>query len=233
MVYVMSDLHGTSPENVKYALEMLRFSENDYCYVLGDVIDRGSNSVELLLWLMSRPNIKFILGNHEGMLLSCDFLFETITDESIDNLSEDDIGSLSQWQDNGGDVTIEQLSKIDKKTLSDILEYIRSAPLYDTVRVNGRDFLLTHSGLGNFSPDKSLDEYSTYELLWMRPKITDRYYSDIMTVFGHSPTALYSSEYKGKVIYTDTWIDIDIGIRYSKKFAVLCLDDLKAYYFNA
>ena len=62
-------------------------------------------------------------------------------------------------------------------------------------------------------------------------KIADRFFEDgTITVFGHTPTMSYSDEYKGKPIFTDTWINIDAGAAYGEKPAVLRLDDLKVFY---
>ena len=88
MVYVTSDLHGYPLAEFKELLAKANFSDNDYCFVLGDVIDRGPESTELLRWMMMQQNVELIMGNHEAMLLACSFLFDEITDESLDNLSD-------------------------------------------------------------------------------------------------------------------------------------------------
>ena len=40
MVYAISDLHGVELEKLKALLEKANFSDNDWLFVLGDVIDR-------------------------------------------------------------------------------------------------------------------------------------------------------------------------------------------------
>lgn len=73
MTYVISDLHGYPLEKFKKLLEKAKFSDDDFLYILGDVIDRnGDGGVEMLCWLFEQPNVQLILGNHEAMLLSCD-----------------------------------------------------------------------------------------------------------------------------------------------------------------
>lgn len=84
MTYVISDLHGYPIEKLKMLLDKANFGENDFLYILGDVIDRnGDGGVGILQWLLSRPNVQLVLGNHEAMLLACEFLFDEITDDSI------------------------------------------------------------------------------------------------------------------------------------------------------
>lgn len=231
MIYVTSDLHGYPLEKFKTLLDSTGFSNKDILYVLGDVIDRGNDGIKILKWLMVQPNAGLILGNHESMLLANDFLFEEITEDAISRLNGSKLDMYITWLSNGGQPTVNALSAIRNSEIRYILEYLYDAPLYEAVTVNGKDFILTHSGLGHFSPDKKLNEYSPNELLWNRPKITDRYFDDgIITVFGHTPTAYYDEKYMGKILKTDTWIDIDIGVGSGIDPVILRLDDMKEFY---
>lgn len=164
------------------------------------------------------------------MLLACDFLFEEITESSISSLSGEKLSDYFTWISNGGQTTINSLASISKEEINCILEFLRDSPLFDAVSVNGRDFLLTHAGLGNFNPDKKLIDYTVNELLWTRPNITDKYFSDKITVFGHTPTVCFGPEYKGKAIVTSTWIDIDTGVSAGFKPMLLRLEDLSQIY---
>ena len=111
--YAISDLHGYPLEKLKALLDRVGFSDEDTLYVIGDVIDRnGDGGVELLRWIMAQPNVEFILGNHEDMLLNCAFLFEEITDESIAGLSPESLKHYDRWMRNGGGVTLDSLRKL-------------------------------------------------------------------------------------------------------------------------
>lgn len=230
MVFVTSDLHGYPLEKFKALLDKAGFTKDDFCFVLGDVIDRGPESIKLLKWLMLQLNFELILGNHEDMMLSCKFLFEGITDETIASLTGRKLSQYANWANNGGDKTIAELAGVRDKEIEYIIEYLEEAPLYDTVSVNGRDFILTHSGLGSFSPDKKLEEYSRFDLLWTRPNFNQRYFDDIITVFGHTPTVYYGDEFKRKAIINKTWINVDAGAVCSYVPMLLRLDDLKEFY---
>ena len=233
MTYVISDLHGYDLERFKALLKKADFGEDDFLYILGDVIDRnGDGGVEMLQWLMYQPNIQMLLGNHEAALLSCAFLFDEVTEESIAAVSNETMALLTEWQMNGGDITIKALGELNKTspdTVLDILDFLRDLPLYERVNAGGREFLLTHAGLGNFAPDKAIEDYTADDLIWHRPSIDEHYYEDVYTIFGHTPTLLFGEEYTGKIIKTDTWACIDTGVGYDNEPILLRLEDFKEF----
>ena len=90
MIYVISDLHGYPMERFLQLLEKASFGKDDFLYILGDVVDRnGDGGVEMLQWLMYQTNVELIMGNHEAMLLSNAFVFDEMTEESLDSLTEE------------------------------------------------------------------------------------------------------------------------------------------------
>ena len=226
MTYVISDLHGYPIEKLKKLLDKAEFGKDDFLYILGDVVDRnGDGGVSVLLWLLKQINVQLILGNHEAMLLSCDFVFDEITEDSVAAMNNRKIKLLNNYMLNGGDVTLKALQKLPVDTQHDILDYLRDCPLYDAVTAGGRDYILVHSGIDNFSKDKKISDYSADDLIWAWPELTDEYYDNIHTVFGHTPTMSYGDEYKGKIIKTRTWTDIDVGAGYGNEPVLLRLDD--------
>ena len=234
MVYISSDWHGTSFEKIKELLGKVNFGEEDYLFVLGDIIDRGEHGVELIKSIMYEPNIRLIRGNHEQMLLACSFLFDEITEESLDAFNADKVGCLRIWQSNGAAPTISGLSKETPEMRKMILEYLEETPLYDTVSVGEKDFLLVHAGLGVDENGKinKLRECSEHDLLWTRPDLTTQYSTDFTTVLGHTPTYFYGDRYKGRILKTSTWIDVDTGAAIGLAPALLRLDDMKEFYLD-
>lgn len=234
MTYVISDLHGYPLEKFMALLQKTKFSDDDFLYILGDVIDRnGDGGVEMLCWLLKQPNVQLILGNHEAMLLSCKFVFDEITEESVSDFTAEKLEILNNYMLNGGDVTLKALRELGKTSpdaVADILDYLHDAPLYEAVTAGGNDFLLVHSGIDNFDRDKKLSQYTADDFLWAWPELADEYFDDVITVFGHTPTMSYGEQYKGKIIKTKTWIDIDVGTAYGQNPVLLCLDDLKEFY---
>ena len=232
MIYVTSDLHGYPLDRFRRLLDQVCFSDDDFLFVLGDVIDRnGDGGVGLLQWMMEQPNVELILGNHEAMLLSCAFLFEEITEESVADLDETRMRLLLNWMENGAKPTIQSLHALKQHrpdALADLLDFLREAPLYESVTAGGRDYLLVHSGLGNFAPGKRMRDYSAHDLLWHRPHRDERYFSDVFTVLGHTPTVHYGCP--GRMYQTDTWADIDTGAGHGGAPMLLRLEDFRAFY---
>ncbi len=233
-IFVTSDLHGLDLSVFKSLLNKVGFNDADWLYILGDVVDRQNDGgVAILKWLLEQPNVQLILGNHEAMLLSSEFVFDEITETSLENISTEKLQILNVYLNNGGDVTLKNLKDlkaVDNDTFEDIFEYLKECPVYETVSAGDNDFLLCHSGLDNFKKNKKLSEYSADDFLWAWPELDDEYYDDIITVFGHSPTLGYGKEFTGKILKTKTWIDVDVGIYAGNNPALLRLDDLKEFY---
>lgn len=229
-VYVISDLHGYPLNSLISLFNKASFSQNDTCYVLGDVVDRGADGIKILEWMMQQPNIELVLGNHEAMMAACRFLFDTPNADSVKDLDGVKMQLYLNWAYNGGEITLNALQSLDYLKRRRILEYILKAPLYKELTVGEKRFLLTHSGIENFSPKKPINEYTSHNFLWNRPSLEDTYYNTVITVFGHTPTFDLSSAHIGKILKTNTWINIDCGASFGYKPALLRLDDFTAFY---
>lgn len=234
MIYVTADLHGIHPSHFQKLLAKAGFSEEDFLFILGDVIDRGDYGAEFLSWLTQQSNMELILGNHEAQLLACSFLFEEVNDRNLEALSLERITLVQNWVNNGGDPTMKgfrRLLRQDPELVQGIMEYLQDAPLYEEVEAGGREYVLVHAGLGeNFSPEKSLEEYPAEDLLFSRPQPDTVYYPDKTVILGHTPTHFYGEAYRGKPMHTDSWINIDTGVFAGNSPVLLCLDTGREYY---
>lgn len=231
MIYVTSDLHGYPIEKIKKKLIEIGFGEQDQLYILGDCIDRGTDGLETVRWIMSQPNVTFLLGNHEAMLLDNQFLFDGDVITSVLDLKGEQRNSYCVWTSNGGYATIDSIQQYANSQIKHIFRFLEKAPLYKEIEVDGKKFILTHSGLGSFEQNKPLSEYSRFDLVWTRSSLSTRYYDDgRIVIFGHSPTVLFGSEFRGKPIFTDTWINIDVGAGIRLQPLILRLDDMKLFY---
>ena len=60
---MISDIHG----NYNAYMDMLKkiqFDDDDIFYILGDILDRGPNPIQIILDVMKRPNVEVLAGNH-------------------------------------------------------------------------------------------------------------------------------------------------------------------------
>ena len=236
MIYATSDLHGYPLDAFLRLLETAGFADSDCLYVLGDVVDRnGDGGIAMLRWMMGRPNVRFILGNHEDMLLQCAPWIDEIREDNIRNLSLEQMQRLLLWLRNGANPTVLSLRALKKdlpECFENLVAYLRNAPLYMEVCAGGRNFLLVHSGLGNFSPEKKMSDYTREDLLWHRPSESEVFFPDTLTVLGHTPNGYLFGE-EGRMFRTDTWIDIDTGAAGGGAPMLLRLDDLQPFYGEA
>ena len=60
MIYVMSDIHGNM-RRFRSVMKKIDLQPNDELYVLGDVIDRHPNGIEILQEIMAMPNARMLL----------------------------------------------------------------------------------------------------------------------------------------------------------------------------
>lgn len=231
MTYVISDIHG---EYEKYAemLKKIKFSDDDTLYVLGDVVERGERPVDILLDMMNRPNVFPVIGNHELMALDLlrELMVEITTDNYATHLNAKLMDKLLQWQLNGGNTTIKQFQKLPTDERKYVLDYLEEFVPYELVKIGNRKFLLVHSGLGNFSPDKELDEYTLEELTYIRPDYDRRYFTNdnLFIVGGHTPTLAISG--KPEIYKNNNNICIDCGVAFDGKLACLCIDTMEKFY---
>lgn len=231
MIYVMSDIHGMYDKYLKM-MELIDLKEDDRLYVLGDVVDRGPDSMKILLDMMKRPNVLGIVGNHELMMMSCmDILLSEINDAFLDSLEDESIMKLYDWVYNGGNSTMQAFKRLSEAEQNDVIAYIMNFTAYDEVMGNGNHYLLVHAGIAHFDENKPLDEYELVDFVWTRPDWAVPYYQDPQqfVVVGHTPTWTMSGE--AKIFYQNQFIAIDCGACFERgKLACLCLDTMEEYY---
>lgn len=64
MTYCISDIHGYY-ELFLRLMDKIKFGGGDTLYVLGDIVEKGPDSIRLAKLLFSMPNAVCIMGNHE------------------------------------------------------------------------------------------------------------------------------------------------------------------------
>jgi serine/threonine protein phosphatase 1 len=186
--YVISDIHGEY-ERFMELLEEIELKDTDTLYILGDILDRGEHPIKVVLKLMEMPNAFCIVGNHEVMALEClRFLCQEITDLAIEEVDAELLDNLVRWKYNGGDATIREFRALDPEMREEVLNFLEDFSLYEELTVGEKQYLLVHGGLGGFTPEKRIEEYSLHDLVWARPDYQKEYFADTNLVTGHTPT---------------------------------------------
>jgi serine/threonine protein phosphatase 1 len=229
-VYVMSDLHGNY-EGFMSVLEQIHFSDTDELYVDGDVVDRGHDGIRILQYMMLCPNIYPIIGNHEYALLQVlDFVTQEITDETIKKLDEKTVQNILEYQNIGGQVTLDAFHKLSREEQRDIMEYLEEFSAYEEVGVNGKKFIIVHAGFINFSSEKKMEDYDLWELIFKAPDYEKVYFKDKYLVTGHLPTRAIPGAKADEIYIANNHIAIDCAAGYGGKVGCIRLDDFKTFH---
>lgn len=228
----MSDLHGCLKE-WEDMLEKIQFSENDTMYVLGDVIDKGKNPVKLLRKIMTMDNVMCLMGNHEYDFLKMFYdLLTTPAEHRSFILNTFKVILYDNWKFKDGLNTCQEFKQLSIKEGRQIGDYIKSMKLYYEITVNDCKYILSHSGLGNYGKEKSLEEYKPSELL--KTNFCDLSYGDDNTIIiGHTPTFLCDSNFSGRIYKEKGIINVDCGAVFRNEGGCLgCirLDDMQEFY---
>lgn len=232
MTYIISDIHGCYAE-MNALLEKINFCTDDELFVLGDAMDRGPEPIRVIRTLMDMPNVTYILGNHDDMMLkTMKKLAVDVTEENLMQLTSDVLMSYQHWMGEGGDVTAKQFLSLSKEERLDILDYLECASAYEMITYEDRLYVLVHAGIRDFDPDKEMDEYDPFDFLWERTDYTRRYFPSqrIFLVTGHTPTPLIRNDWKPLIYEENGHIAIDCGCVFGKNLAAYCIETGKATY---
>lgn len=229
MIYVLSDIHGNE-RRFNSILKQINLQSGDTLYVLGDVVDRHPGGIRILRKIMSMPNAKMILGNHEYMML------RALGCPRDDNA--DDGNAMGHWYRNGGKVTHDSFKRIRKTLRSEIIDYLLNLPLNLDIAVNGTAYKLVHAApMEAFDPrDRYLNPI--HFTVWKRFESDFTFSGDYTLIFGHTPTKYFQTKNPMEVWYGNHMIGIDCGSGYPEegpdsgygRLACLRLDDGTIFY---
>ena len=239
MIYVMSDLHG----NYDMFIEMLKkinFNKKDTLYILGDIIDRGLNPVEIYDYIIANPNIILLMGNHEKMML--DFANLNNNDIKYDNsvyYTREMRNKYDIWMRNGGLNTYNKISSLDNDKRIEMIKYFSSLPYYVLLNINDKKFILCHARPifydlpynNNPTVEEMLDTLiDNDEILWCRDNLPQEIPNNYIVIHGHSPVQRSFNANKITYYSNNKIIDIDCGCAFYGKLGCLRLDDMKEFY---
>ncbi len=136
------------------------------------------------------------------------------------------------WKSNGCDTTLAEFRGLSLEKRQDVIDFIREFLIYEELTVSGKKYLLVHAGLGNYSPEKEIEDYSLKELIWNRAAYDIQYFPDVYVVTGHTPTQYIEENPKPGYIYrANNHIAIDCGCFIpGGRLGAICLDTGEEYY---
>lgn len=214
MYYIIGDIHGYL-DKLLSLMKVLKsnFQDDDTFVFLGDYIDRGYHSYEVIEFLISlskKANTVFLTGNHEVMLKNY--------------LAGDDFHGM--FLHNGGRATIESYKRNIKKFR---LPYTHEIFLNNLDNYfEGEDFIAVHAGL-NPSVEK-IEDQNKQDMIWIREAFfnSSRRWEKTI-IFGHTPTTIiHGSE---PVYFNDlkNIIGVDSGVIFGRKLSCLRWPDKKIF----
>lgn len=221
MIYVTANLHGDHAA-FKTLLETIRFRESDLLYVLGDSVDFGEQSMDLLTDMSMRVNVYPLAGEHDFKALRMLSGFEKmLKDGSAPSPAFS--AEMTAWVQDGGMPTLTGYRALDAEMREGVIDYLSDCMLCDEVEVGDTTYVLAHAGLGNYSPDKTPEDYLPEEVF--EAVLPDAsFFADKTLVVGHVPTA------SGKIERRDGVIYLDCGASRGGRVACLCLDNGEEFY---
>jgi len=222
MTYVMSDIHGNY-EKFKAMLSEISFKPEDVLYLLGDIVDFGEGSMELIEDVSMRLNVYPIAGEHDLLAARMLHGFEKMK-KSGDAPDADYISSMTAWVADGGQATLTAFRELDDESREGVLEYFEDMTLFEEVRARGKDYLLVHAGIANYDPDVELEDCEPETFFTASPDKARPTVKGKILVVGHIPTE------SGAIEYGDGSIFINCGVKDGGKLACLCLESGEEFY---
>lgn len=159
MRYAIGDIHGCL-ETFLQLLKEIEFTKDDTLYILGDMVDRGPKSAQvvdtIIKMIDNGYDVNVILGNHE------DLMIKAIEDKKVEYI----------WARNGAWKTLESYGAK--------FEGYGSAPWYEVISMKHwnflkslprkivlDDYILVHAGLNTYLTDP-INKTDDYDLTWIR-----------------------------------------------------------------
>lgn len=184
-VYAVGDVHGCFERLVEMHEQIAadlaeRPIEHAVLVHLGDYVDRGMESAQVVEWLMAGPPVPVaqvinLMGNHEQMMLSA--IAQTDPEAGELWLRNGGADSLMSW---GVQRTVAQQDWASRIPVAHLV-FLRDLSLYHLLA----PYLFVHAGV---RPGVPLMQQARQDLLWIRePFLSSKQDHGMVVVHGHSP----------------------------------------------
>ena len=211
-VISIGDIHGQY-EKFKDLWEKIGFhDEEDLVILHGDYIDRGDGSVAVLQCVKSLveqyKNVIALQGNHE------DFMVDFFCDYSLDELAGRYV--YHSWLDNGGEITLKELKKLDRAEVYRLLKFAQELPLYADL---GECFFV-HAGVNPYGPSEDGD------YLWIRRAFLRDYKGRQRVVAGHTPVQYIDGDCRVPLLLPNNILLVDTGTALGCELSAVNVSDM-------
>jgi serine/threonine protein phosphatase 1 len=206
-IYVIGDIHGCFKMFEKLMEEISWQPEKDKLIFLGDYIDRGPDSKEVVEYIVGLKkkysNIRCLLGNHEICLLNY-FLYK----------------DSAPFLMNGGEKTIISYELNNGNRIpEEHFDFFKSLETY----IELDNYYFVHAG---FRPGIKIKKQEQDDLLWIRdPFISSEYDFGKRVIFGHT-------SFSAPLIMPNK-IGLDTGAVFGNKLTCLKLPDMNFFHVEA
>ena len=221
--YFISDIHGEYELFIKL-LKTINFSSTDILFILGDIIDKGKDSIKLLEYISKQNNMFAIMGNHE-----CSFA------EYVN-------GIIDSTPNHNYDLIIQKIQKYFPEGSGYLspenISYLVNLPFY----IETENFICIHAGL-EIVDNKILPmSKQNYKYMIFDRNFKNKEFEPISKpiLLGHTPC--FYDQLNGKFIKhlkpnhdphnfsSYSKIRLDTGVNYTQMLGVLKMEDMQEIY---
>ncbi len=196
--FAVGDIHGCFESLTELVENIIHLQKSDKLILLGDYIDRGDKSKEVVDYIIELQEKGFdvisLMGNHEAMLI-----------DAFENEK-----NTSKWIQNGGTETLKSFGISSLKNIqSKYIEFFKKLRYY----YSSDDFLFVHAGFN----DNVLNPFTDFNsMLW---KCQESYTNPLLVnktiIHGHNIISVSKCEERTRS--KSNVINIDTGCVYNDK----------------
>ena len=197
-LFAIGDIHGCFDSLKELVENKIQLQKNDKFILLGDYIDRGDKSKEVVDFIIKLQEQGFdiipLMGNHEAMLI-----------DAYENEK-----NTSKWIQNGGTETLKSFKISSLKDIeSKYIKFFKNLRYYYSFE----DYLFVHAGFNDNMVNPFIDSYS---MLWKCiESYTNPLFANKTIIHGHNPINISMCEERD-FSKLDV-INIDTGCVYNDK----------------
>jgi serine/threonine protein phosphatase 1 len=200
----IGDVHGHY-DGLMNLMDAIAPRSGDNIYFLGDLIDRGPKSAQVLEFVR-HSSYTCLLGNHEQLLL-----------DAFPN-GKVHPPALQAWLYSGGHATITSYN--DPEELLDELDWLRTLPTH----LDLGDIWLAHAGV---HPGLEIEVQTAQEFCWIREPFHSSpkpFFPDKVIITGHTITFTLPRVSPGAIARGRGWLGIDTGVYHPRSGWLTGLD---------